>query len=199
MNNFDRVVINVLKNNREVRPVVPTEWGNEEKWKRLLEKNDQRKIWKAINWDGSIDETVLNTPSDEEFRLHFESLLNPTNTIDEDIIDVSDSPFIPVLDNPITEIEVIEAALPGKETKSYIGITPAIFKCLPPVWFTFITQIFNLIFFDSQLTYPVKWCYNKLVVLFKKGCRLICGYYRGLSIGDTMGKMYGKILGTVID
>ena len=38
-------------------------------------------------------------------------------------------------------------------------------------------------------------CYNKLVVLFKKGARLLCGNYRGLSIGDTLGKLYGKILG----
>ena len=41
----------------------------------------------------------------------------------------------------------------------------------------------------------MKWCYNKLVVLFKKGARLLCGNYRGLSIGDTLGKLYGKILG----
>ena len=45
------------------------------------------------------------------------------------------------------------------------------------------------------MCYPIKWCYNKLVVLFKKGIRLVCGNYRGLSIGDSMGKIYGKILG----
>jgi hypothetical protein len=52
----------------------------------------------------------------------------------------------------------------------------------------------NLIFFDRNYTYPARWCYNKLVVLFKKGARLVCGNYRGLSIGDTLGKLYGKIM-----
>ena len=51
-----------------------------------------------------------------------------------------------------------------------------------------------LIFMNKELSYPVKWCYNELVVLFKKGKRLLCGNYRGISIGDTLGKLYGKIL-----
>ena len=45
-------------------------------------------------------------------------------------------------------------------------------------------------------TFPVKWCYNRLIVLFKKGARMCCGNYRGISIGDTMGKLYAKILGS---
>ena len=193
VNEFDRIVVDVLKKNEDVKPTVTNEWGNEEKWKRLLEHNDYRTIWKAINWDGGIDETVVDVPSDEEFRLHFESLLNPQSTEDEDV-DVSDLPYIPVLDDPITEVEVIEAAETCKESKSYIGITPAIFKCLPAAWISFITHIINLIFLSEQMCYPIKWCYNKLIVLFKKGIRLVCGNYRGLSIGDTMGKIYGKIL-----
>ena len=99
----------MLKDNKVVRPVAPSAWGNEERWKRLLRENDQRKIWKSINWDGSIDEMTAIAPSDEEFKLHFENLLNPQSTEYEDVTDVSDSPFIPVLDDPITETEVIEA------------------------------------------------------------------------------------------
>ena len=53
----------------------------------------------------------------------------------------------------------------------------------------------NIVFCSNNLTYPLKWCYNKLIVLFKKGARLICGNYRGISIGETMGKLYAKILG----
>ena len=62
------------------------------------------------------------------------------------------------------------------------------------VWILSITQLLNLVFCDEQLIYPVIWCYNKLVVLFKKGMRLCCGNWRGLSIGDTLGKLYAKIL-----
>ena len=196
VNTFNCIVNEALKNNKVVRQVESSAWGNEERWKRLLQKNDQRKIWKAINWNGTIDENVLKTPTDEDFRMHFENLLNPEYAVEEgNIIDTSDLPFIPVLDDYITEIEVIEAAETCSETKSFIGITPAIFKCLPLVWISFVTQILNLVFCDNQFSYPAMWCYNKLVVLFKKGARWICGNYRGLSIGDTIGKLYAKILG----
>ena len=52
-----------------------------------------------------------------------------------------------------------------------------------------------MVFCSENWTFPVKWCYNKLIVLFKKGARLICGNYRGISIGGTIGKLYAKILG----
>ena len=32
------------------------------------------------------------------------------------------------------------------------------------------------------------------MIIFKKGCRLLCGNYRGISITDTLGKLYDKIL-----
>jgi hypothetical protein len=161
----------------------------------LLTENDPKKIWKSINWDGSIEEVQEASPSDQDFKLHFEQLLNPAERGDEEAIDVSELPYIPILDDPITESEVEEAAETCKETKSFIGMTPAIFKCMPAIWITFVTQMMNLIFCGNILSYPVKWAYSKLVVLFKKGVRLVCGNYRGLSIGDTLGKVYAKVLG----
>ena len=107
---------------------------------------------------------------------------------------MTDLPTIPILDYPITPVEFVEAAEKCKESKSYIGVTPAIFSSLPVVWILFITQMLNLVFCNEELVYPVLWCYNKLVVLFKKGARLCCGNYRGLSIGDTISKLYAKIL-----
>ena len=192
---FNRTVTEVLKQNKEVRTIDPSEWGNKEKWTKLLRENDQKKIWKSINWDGSINEIQADSPTDLEFKQHFEQLLNPKESENEESLDVSDAPYIPVLDDPITESEVKDAADTCKESKSYIGITPAIFKCLPITWISFLTQLLNLVFCGSNLVFPIKWCYNKLVVLFKKGLRLCCGNYRGLSIGDTICKLYGKILG----
>ena len=99
-----------------------------------------------------------------------------------------------MLDDPISPVEVVGAAGDCKEAKSFIGVTPAIFDCIPPVWISFITQLLNMVFCNEQLTHPIIWCYNKLVVLFKKGLRLCCGNYRGLSIGDTLSKLYAKIM-----
>ena len=195
LDRFERVIIDALKENKEEINVVPTSWGNEERWKRLLNDNDQKKIWKSIGWDGGIDEKQAEQPSDEEFKIHFEQLLNPPGNEDEEPLDVSDSPYVPLLDDPIEEEEVEEAAKTCKESKSFIGITPAIFKCFPTVWILYVTQILNIVFCSENLTFPIKWCYNKLIVLFKKGIRWICGNYRGISIGDTIGKLYAKILG----
>ena len=99
--------------------------------------------------------------------------------------------------DPITEIEVIEAAESCKESKSFIGVTPAIFKCLPPTWILFITHVLNLVFCSDSYKFPLKWCYNKLIVLFKKGVRLNCGNYRGISIGNIIGKLYANIVKTI--
>ena len=122
-------------------------------------------------------------------------MLDPPESATEEPIDVSDSPYIPVLDDPINEVEVTEAAETCKESKSFISVTPAIFRCMTPLWIVFVTQIMNMVFCSDNLVFPFKWCYNKLIVLFKKGARLICGNYRGISIGDTIGKVYAKVLG----
>ena len=127
--------------------------------------------------------------------MHFEQLLNPPGNENEVLIDVSDSPYVPLLDDPIEEEEVEEAVRACKEQKSFIGVTPAIFKCFPTIWMLYVTQILNIVFCSENLTFPIKWCYNKLIVLFKKGIRLNCGNYRGISIGDSIGKIYAKILG----
>ena len=144
--------------------------------------------------DGGLDNQIRETPTDDEFKVHFENLLNPLGNENCDTTDVSDCPYIPIRDDAITENELKEATSTCKENKSFIGISPAIFKCLPWSWITFLVQLLNIIFFDNQLTYPFKWCFNKLVVIFMKGGRMNCGNYRGLSIGDTLVKLYGKIL-----
>ena len=193
VDSFFNTVNDVLKENKSPRVEVVHEWGNQAKWTRLIESNDLRTIWKAVGWNGSIDETVAPVPTDGEFKSHFENLLNPDKKEHSDIIDVSDAPYIPVLDDKITDKEVCEAAS-CNENKSFVGVTPGILGILPALWISFLTTLLNMIFMDEHLTYPLKWCYNKLVVLFKKGARLLCGNYRGLSIGDTLGKLYGKIM-----
>ena len=107
---FNRTVTDVLMKNKEERELPASPWGNEERWKRLLQENDHRTIWKSIGWDGSIEEPQLDIPSDGDFKLHFEQLLNPPGIEEVDLFDVSDSPYIPLLDNPIEVAEVIEAA-----------------------------------------------------------------------------------------
>ena len=69
-------------------------------WKKLAEENDSRKIWDAINWNGSVeDNTVKERPSNDEFKIHFEKLLGPPGIEDPDV-SAGRAPYIPLLDDP---------------------------------------------------------------------------------------------------
>ena len=47
------------------------------RWKRVLGSNENKLIWKAINWKGNIDVNKQENPCDEQFNEHIENLLNP--------------------------------------------------------------------------------------------------------------------------
>ena len=142
------------------------------RWKNLIEKNDSGTIWKAINWKGEISETSSIQPSDEQFKLHFEDLLN-TDQGNLPDIDLSDSPYIPVLDNPFTLLELNSALKELKTGKSYMGICPGLLVRLPMIWLIFFLTLFNVAF--QGFKYPVQWTYSKLITLFKSGNKMCCG------------------------
>ena len=48
--------------------------NNENRRKWLLDQNDMRKIWLSINWNGTFDNKVSNTPSDFEKVNYFSNL-----------------------------------------------------------------------------------------------------------------------------
>ncbi|KAG0710222.1 hypothetical protein GWK47_023245 [Chionoecetes opilio] len=71
------------------------------RWQRLLETNDAKQIWAAVNWKGNIDTSENFRPDDEQFRQHFEELLNPGHSHDVVAsVDLDSAPTIPVLDDP---------------------------------------------------------------------------------------------------
>ena len=78
------------------------------RWSRLLDSKNAANIWKAINWKGEVShdakQSISPTPSD--FKDHFEKLLISDESVDLTTIDISKSPFIPILDNPLTMKEL---------------------------------------------------------------------------------------------
>ena len=159
------------------------------RWKRIFDLNDSRMIWKAIGWNGEPVEESSQMPSDNEFKIHFEELLNPPGIEEAEMIDSEVN--IPLLDDTISTEEVTDAISSLNSNKSYIGVDAGFLKLLPANWMECLTTIFNRIFFGS---YPMSWCYSKLIILFKKGLRYLCGNYRGITITDSLAKLYDKIL-----
>ena len=52
-------------------------------------------------------------------------------------------------------------------------------------------MLFNVCFFA---TYPANWMYARLMMLFKKGDKLSCDNYRGISIINAIAKIYDYVL-----
>ena len=160
------------------------------RWKRLMDSDDPRSIWKAINWKGDVEEDTMK-PDDSQFKLHFENLLK-VNTEQNTDVQVNDSPYIPVLDDAFTLQEVTKAIKEQKVGKSYTGICPGLLANLPGIWLMFLLILFNLIF--HSFSYPAQWAHSRLITLFKSGNRMVCGNYRGISIMDTLAKVFDKLL-----
>ena len=162
------------------------------RWKRLMEENDCKTIWKAINWKGEINTNrEIEQPSDNAFKTHFERLLNPSGE-DFSELDVEQSPYIPLLDDPFTPRELDQAINSMNKNKSFIGFSPALLVNLPVTWLMFLLTLFNVVF--QGFCFPITWCFSKLIVIFKTGDRMLCDNYRGISIMDTLAKVYDTLI-----
>ena len=170
--------------------------GQSARWAALVESNDHRTLWKAISWNGAIDNNGLEgTPSDSAFKDHFEQLLNPGDEPPFSMPPETDlNMYVPVTDDPIQVREVEEAVQSLKADKSGgpSGVPPGIIKLLPACWIAFITAFFTQLLIGHL--YPCVWRLTKLVTLFKKGARDLCGNYRGISLMDSMAKLYDIVL-----
>ena len=165
------------------------------RWQRIIDCDDPKLLWRAIDWKGEFDPTPeKEKPSDEEFRVHLEQLLNPAD-LNDDWPTVVNQVSIPVLDDPISVTEcseVIQKQLkPGKQAGPD-GNSPGAFHLLPVEWIVFLATLLNLVFTSSS--YPLAWSKAKLSMLFKKGNSLLTGNYRGISVIDSMCKLYDYII-----
>ena len=71
------------------------------------------------------------------------------------------------------------------------GNSPGFFHLLPAQWLSFLTLLLSLVFSSS---YPVAWTKAMLSMLFKKGNSMLTGNYRGISVIDSICKLYDYIL-----
>ncbi|KAK3871109.1 hypothetical protein Pcinc_023755 [Petrolisthes cinctipes] len=88
-------------------------------WRRILETNDTRMIWKSINWKGNVDQNKDDRPNEAQFKEHLENLLNPEHTHAITSCDVSAAPYIPILDDPFTCEELSQVNCDMNVNSSY--------------------------------------------------------------------------------
>ena len=192
---FSDLIYESAKKCKAPAPVSSSHSHELSRWQRIIDCEDPKMLWRAIDWKGEFNAAPeKEKPSDEEFRLHLEHLLNPEN-LDDEWPTVVNQVSVPMLDEPITlreSAEVINKQLkPGKQAGPD-GNSPGVFHLLPAEWIMFLTSLLSLIFTSSS--YPVTWSKAKLSMLFKKGNSLLTGNYRGISIIDSICKLYDYII-----
>lgn len=171
--------------------------SDQRRWDRIIDENDQAKIWQAINWRGEISvghESVDSKPGDDAFKAHFEQLFNPPDVDEFDLDELYTEVTIPVLDELIAPIEVETQIKKLKANKASgpDGIPPGVFRFLPAEWILFLTTFFNSLF--SSASYPACWTTSKLCALFKRGSKADPGNYRGINILNSIAKIYDMVL-----
>ena len=165
------------------------------RWKRIIAEKDSKLLWHGIDWNGEYKETVSDEcPSESAFQEHMERLLNPEGAEPAEV-DLSNQESIPALDQPFTIEEVqhvIDDQMKPDKGCGPDGISPVAINLLPISWLLILLTILNTVFQTSS--YPVCWATSKLIMLFKKGPRLVCGNYRGISVIDALAKLFDYLL-----
>ena len=168
------------------------------RWERLLNDRDDSQVWRAINWKGEWSDATNQTtagPTDDDFKIHFESLLNPPGN-NGDIIptDYTTITSIPILDDPISVNEVTEQVHKMKPDKACgpDGVSPGLLSLLPGQWILAITTLFNNVFLSGS--YPEAWNKARLFTIFKRGDKNNTNNYRGISVINCISKLYDMIL-----
>ena len=167
---------------------------SDDRWENILNSNDDKLIWNSINWKCNIEEPEYEIPPDSNFQEHLETILNPEDGMQLDQDEYLSDVHIPVLNDPISPIEVedvIHKQLKPNKGCGPDGIAPGLLRLLPIQWLLNLTILLNCVFFNA---YPVKWTYAKLCMLFKKGDKTNCDNYRGISMINNVAKIYDYIL-----
>ena len=166
------------------------------RWERLVENNNDRDVWRAIDWKGEFENVHKSDvkPTNEQFKEYIENSFNPPIDVRLDPDMFTSDVMIPLLDEPITTLEVQQQIKKLKADKASgpDGLSPGIFKLLPGQWLALLAHIFNAIFFAK--VYPKEWSRAKLSSIFKKGNRNDVRNYRGISVINSMAKVYDMVL-----
>ena len=164
------------------------------RWQHILNSKDHKKLWNAISWKGQVTKETMKSPSSEEFCNHLEELYNPDSLEGTDFSDIHPDVTIPLLDKAIHPIEVenvLRCDIKPNKGSGPDGIPPGLLSLLPMTWIVSLATLFNVVFNDK---FPHSWAYARLVMLFKKGKTNLCDNYRGISMLNSLAKVYDYVL-----
>ena len=169
-----------------------------EKGKRVqnLARTNPKQFWKEIKKVNGRKRKLSDKLSSDDFLEHFSNVFKiPTENInadpfDENFGDTSDE----MLDRPISEEELRKVILTLKSNKSpgIDGLIAEIFKCSFDCMSPLLLRLFNIIFLKG--IYPASWSEGVIAPIHKKGSLDETNNYRGITLINTLSKIYSHIL-----
>lgn len=160
--------------------------------KKLDAVKNSKDWWNLTNSLKTHSQTSKSFLNSNSFVAHFESLLNkPESRMMCWCIPCNVDPF---LDSPFEYIELLSVIKSLKHNKSpgLDGIPYEFYKNAPPCFLNELLQVFNAIFIKEEM--PISFRKSIIVPLFKKGDPNVAANYRGLSLIDTVCKIFNNIL-----
>ena len=161
------------------------------RWTAAIVGNDSKKLWSMIDWDGNMVNKPLTTqPPISCMKDHFEELYTPEDPLElVKIQDLYTNVNIPILDNPITEAELIDTMKDCKKGgyDYCLPVLNILTKHLLPV----ILLLFNMIFYT---TYPVNLACSLLITIPKTGNLKLPKNFRGIQMLPALGVLYDRII-----
>ena len=164
--------------------------SHEKRYKKLLETNDDRKLWHEINWAGKYnksDETLIHIDTMADY---FENLYEPLDHNEKtEFNELHTDVYMPITDDPITNEEIGEAG--RKTSKGGYDYPLPVLKLLMGVLLPLLTIMFNMFFYVS---YPIKLALSILCAIPKKGNRMLPTNYRGIQLQPLLATLYDRVL-----
>jgi hypothetical protein len=167
--------------------------------------SDPKSYWKLLDELKNIDahEKVSNCPiSSEEWVNHFKHLFKPhplSNTVEEqdvfqELTNLEKQKMFNELSFKITH-EEIEKAIRGLKPGKAAGpdnLISEIIKASATIILPPLQKAFNHILVRG--TYPILWSEGIITALHKKGSLYDPDNYRGITVGNAIGKLFGMVL-----
>ena len=159
-------------------------------WNGSLE-NDNKTFWKYVDWKGNFKgKKQYDAPTMPEFQHFFEDLYdNDDKNEVEEIKKLESEVYVPVLDDPISSEETIDAYEDMK--KSGYDYNLPVLRILLTNFTLLIVSILNLMFY---VRYPLSLVTSLLSLIPKKGNLKLPKNFRGIQMLKTFANLYDRII-----
>ena len=165
-----------------------------------LSKNNTKQFWKKINEYKNTRKVVYNDKSLHDFANYFKELSNTSNSnvniLNEEFDEVDHNISIDELDKPfdIDEISRVIISLKRNKSSGFDNIPADFFIDARDFIVPYLVHLFNKIFDNG--VYPELWTKGMIVPIYKKGDKNNVANYRGITLINSMAKIFSLTLRT---